>query len=118
MIRRTFKYDQAIAIAPDYPHATQEALYEHLQDRDLFWNSKTGYWESIKPEDSDPPSDAIRVRVMTGRDRVSDIADRISELLEAEGFILSETSRVYPCRPPKANDGCVYLTFTRRRGNS
>ncbi|MEB3881948.1 hypothetical protein [Lyngbya sp. CCY1209] len=113
MIRKTLKYKQAIAIAPDYPHQTQEELYEHLRGKSYFWDSKQGEWEFVNPEDSDPPSKTIRVRVMTGRDLIPHAVDAITDILEVDGFTLLDVSPVYPCRPPKANDGRVYLTFTQ-----
>jgi hypothetical protein len=116
MIRYTRKYRRARAIAPDYPHQSQEQLYEYLLSKNWFWDSRQGDWKTVSLEDSDPPSNLIRVRVMTGSHLIPHVVDAISDILEVDGFTLLEVSRVYPCRPLKANDSRVYLTLEAPEG--
>ncbi|MFO7032490.1 hypothetical protein B9T07_22850 [Limnospira fusiformis CCALA 023] len=114
MIRLTRKYRLAIEIAPNFSHSDRDSLYSHLVGMGYWWNGQA--WAFVEPEDSHPPSSVIRIRVMTASKLVAKVATELAERFELDGYTLSDTSRVYPCRPPNNNDGRVYLTFIPPEG--
>lgn len=63
-------------------------------------------------------SEPIRIRLMAGRDRCAAVAEQIAALMRANGYELLEKSEPYPCRPPKADDDRIYLTFIERAGET
>lgn len=111
MAKMTKKYSLALEIAPEFSHSDHESLYSHLSGMGYWWNSRAQSWVFVEPEDSHPPSSVIRVRVMTANTLVAKAANELAERFELDGYVLSDVSKIYPCRPPNNNDGRVYLTF-------
>ena len=87
-----------------------DRLYQSLNEQGFYWNSDASKWEqNLLP--ADPASKVIRLRVWADLEVVEDFATDIANMMEVAGFELQETSKVYPCRPPKQLDGRAYLTF-------
>jgi hypothetical protein len=52
----------------------------------------------------------VKIRLTASDEDVQDIAARIAEDLEGEGYELIEWTASYPCRPPDEDKSRVYLT--------
>ncbi len=111
-MRRTNKYIKALKIFPDYQHNSNEELYSKLIAGGYYWDPNISQWIYTPGEQNDSASTQIRVRVWFDKNQVQGVADLIVELLADQSFRLVDKSEVYTCRPPKGNDGRVYLTFT------
>lgn len=114
MPRQTLKYKRALEIIPEFPHQTSDELYIHLTDEGYYWDSNMQRWIYSASQQNDPPSNTIKVRVWFDKNQVQNVTDKLTELMEDEGYRLIEKSALYPCRPPKANDGRIYLIFDRQ----
>jgi hypothetical protein len=90
-------------------YRSQDALYEILGEQGYYWERKAQRWQD--GGESHPPSTVISISVSTGYDRLSEVAEILTEALEGYDLELIEQSRAYPCRPPKQNDSKMYLTF-------
>ena len=113
MIKRTRKYLKALESAPDFSHQTSDELYEYLIAQGYYWDANCGLWIQAADQNNDPPSTQIKVRLWADKSQVEGIAEKAIEALTDQGFRFIEKSIPYPCRPPKANDARVYLTFER-----
>ena len=111
MIRQTRKYLEAKKITPNFKHESSAELYRHLEANGYYWESDTNSWYHLPEEKRSEASKVIRVRVLTDRNEVESVAETVADVLKSHGFKLLEKSEMYPCRPPKINDGRVYLTF-------
>jgi len=118
MIRSTRKYRKAKRIAPVFRHATNAQLYQHLIGRGYAWDKRQQEWVKVQAGDNNPPDKQIHIRVTTNHQQVDAIAETIAGWGENAGYRLISKSVVHLCRPPKANDGRVYLTLERRRQTS
>ncbi len=87
----------------------QENLYSFLQDAGHFWNSDSKQWEYHPPEEADPPTKLVMVRVWAAADEVQAAALKVAATLQP--WRLIEQSKPYPCRPPKQKEARVYLKF-------
>ncbi|MEM9543761.1 MAG: hypothetical protein AAGA60_30280 [Cyanobacteria bacterium P01_E01_bin.42] len=95
--------------------ASAEELYDILTDRSYSWDTKEKEWNYVE---SKPPSEIIKVRVMTGgKERTARLGDEVAEALKAAGFRALETSKLFPCRPPKKNDYRVYIDCLKNDDN-
>lgn len=108
---RTLKYTRALEIDSEFTHLSSDELYNHLQDKGCYWDSNISRWVYTPGEQNDPASQLIKIRVMFDKNQVKEVADKITELLTDFGYRFVESSSIYPCRPPKGNDGRIYLTF-------
>lgn len=52
----------------------------------------------------------VKVRLTAAAADVQDIAAKLAEVLEAEGYELIEWTTSYPCREPDEDKSRVYLT--------
>lgn len=111
MSRRTLKYTRALEIESEFTHLSSNELYSYLQDKGYFWDSNMSRWVYTPGEQNDPASQLIKIRVWYDRNQVKDVVEKLTELMTDVGFRSVESSSIYPCRPPKANDGRIYLTF-------
>jgi len=111
MIRRTLKYTRALEIDAQFTHLSSEELYSHLQNQGYYWDSNMSQWVYTPNEENEPASQFIRIRVMFDKNQVQSVADKVTELMTDVGYRSVERSSIYPCRPPKGNDGRIYLTF-------
>lgn len=111
MSRRTLKYTRALEIDSEFTHLSRDELYSHLQDKGYYWDSNMSRWVYTPGEQNDPASQLIKIRVWYDKNQVKEVADKIIEALTDMGLRSVETSSIYPCRPPKGNDGRIYLTF-------
>lgn len=93
-------------------YSTQDELYSLLNSHNYYWDSKNKLWEL--GEIADPPSELIKIRVMTASSRVKSIVNNLS----IEGLVLVESSDPFPCRPPHQNDSRIYLTFKQANQKS
>lgn len=108
MARRTKKYIAAQAAARHYGLSSRgenQQLYDRLQGNNLWWNGQT--WQKGLPPK--PATKIIRIRVMAAADVVSGHADKLSELLQEEGYQLLDMSAPCSCRPPRQQDSRVYI---------
>jgi hypothetical protein len=108
---RTLKYTRALEIDSEFTHLSSDELCNHLQDKGCYWDSNISRWVYTPGEQNDPASQLIKIRVMFDKNQVKEVADKITELLTDFGYRFVESSSIYPCRPPKGNDGRIYLTF-------
>jgi hypothetical protein len=113
MIRRTRKYIKARESAPDFSHETSDELYQYLIKSGYYWDADAGVWIKTSSQLNDPPSTLIKIRLWADKNQVEDVAEKVIWALSGERFQLVEKSITYPCRPPKANDARVYLTFEK-----
>jgi hypothetical protein len=59
-------------------------------------------------------SDVVRVRVMVSPGVAESLTDRISALLEGDGYEVIEISRPLPCRDLDADKVRVYMTGVKK----
>lgn len=116
MPRMTAKYRAAITTAhnkrlPAKDTANQDELYELLQQNGYFWDSGSKQWDYHDPAQADPPTPLVMVRVWADLDHVEGYAQQVIAECSKKIGPLVEQSRVYPCRPPKQQEGRVYLKF-------
>lgn len=116
MPKMTAKYSSALAVARKLKLSTsgnQEMTYHRLMDAGYFWNGKTQEWECLANEPAEVASPLLRVRVWASLETVQEQAKSIGGLMTTMGYQLVEMSPAYVCRPPKQNEGRVYLTFLK-----
>lgn len=111
MSKKTTKYIKALEINPGYIHTSSDQLYRHLQDNDYFWDSTISSWVHTPSQNNDPPSQLIKIRLWCDKNKAEQVSLTIMELMDSAGYRCLEFSYPYPCRPPKANDSRIYLTF-------
>lgn len=111
MSRRTLKYTRALEIDSEFTHLSSDELYNHLQDKGYYWDSNMSRWVYTPDQQNDLPSQLIQIRVTFDKNQVKEVADKVIEALTDMGFRSVKASVIYPCRPPEANDGRIYLTF-------
>lgn len=113
MIKRTRKYLKALEVSADFSHGTSDELYQHMIAQGYYWDENCGLWIQGADQKNDPPSTQIKVRLWADKNQVENISNKVIEAVTDQGFRFIEKSIPYPCRPPKANDARVYLTFER-----
>lgn len=118
-MKQTAKYAGGLKVAREIglsrPVTNQEQLYADLGQHGWQWDSRQELWINVSDVPADPPTDLIRVRVWADLEIVEDVAgDVAAQLGKRLPLALTETSKVYPCRPPKQLEGRVYLTFAKR----
>lgn len=112
-MRRTTKYLRALEVFPDHQHDSNDDLYQKLIESNYYWDANVSRWMYTPGEKNDSASTQIKIRIWFDKNQVKEISELVVELLNNQGLRLIEQSEVYRCRPPKGNDGRIYLTFTR-----
>jgi hypothetical protein len=113
MIKQTRKYLKALEVSDDFFHHTSDELYQYLTVQGYYWDANCGLWIKAADQSNDPPSTQVKIRIWADKNQVIEIAEKAIEALTDQEFRFIEKSIPYPCRPPKANDARVYLTFEK-----
>lgn len=95
----------------------QEELYQTLNTKGWYWNSKEKIWEKLD-EEADAPTELIRVRLWSDSRFIQDVANDCVEALSKKGLRLVEKSEPFICRPPKQLESRIYLTFMKEPENT
>jgi hypothetical protein len=112
MAVRTRKYVIAVETAKGLNlliPETAEALYTALNHRNFFWDREENRW--VPGSEPDEPTDRIRIRVWAESSKVSEVANNLIRRMTQAGYVLTEKSEPYLCRPPKQAESRIYLTF-------
>lgn len=127
MPKRTAKYVGAITTAhnhnlPTLTTHTQEELYAQLQQAGFFWDSKIKKWEYHEPELADEPTPLVMIRVWGSGEVIEEAADDIVAAFNrhphTQNWRLTKRSPVYGCRPPKQQEGRIYLEFLPKEASN
>jgi hypothetical protein len=113
MPKMTAKYSAARFTAlKNYLEVTgsQDDLYQRLQAAGHFWDSDKKTWYYAPPAAADPATPMIMVRVWADLSAIEAAAGQVVSQSPAN-WILLEQSPVYQCRPPKQQEGRIYLRF-------
>jgi len=114
MARMTVKFSSALITAEqnqvrahDYD---REQLYKRLNELGWWWDSKKKEWVQFADEPADEPTPLIMVRVWASDENIARAVEAVRGAL-ANGYVVIQESKVYPCRPPKQRESRVYLQF-------
>lgn len=115
-MRLTEKVKKAIeilnALKIDLPKSSR-LVYELMKENNFWWSSETKQWSYFAPEENDPASRIIKIRVWGPNNEIICIAQDVIKGMNDQGYNLAEQSEEYPCRPPKGNESRVYLSFLK-----
>ena len=111
MTRQTDKFIKALTISGQSSNTPHQIVYQFLAERGFYWDSTSKQWIFTDPEQNDPPSSLYKIRVWAATEEVEAIAQAVIVGLHQQGYQLSEKSIPYICRPPKANESRIYLSF-------
>lgn len=117
--KQTAKYATACRKADDLNISIgsyQEEIYQSLNSQGFYWNSKEKTWGYLD-EDTDPPTELIKIRIWTDSRFLEKTANDCIEGLSKQGIRLVEKSDIFTCPPPKQLEAIIYLTFQKEPEN-
>lgn len=117
-IKRTAKYLAAVqtarslGLAVAVKHSSADEVYSELETS-FYWDSKTQKW--LERQKVDPTREVdkslIRVRITAHLDYLEIYSRRITQVIEADGFVIQEVSKPYPNVRDSDGAGRIYIAI-------